>query len=77
MQLFIDHYIIVETTGVYTSPINGKVERPRQIINNMVRIQLLSWGHSNELWCFCYKYTILIISQFIEKRLGTDPIVDW
>ena len=55
MQLFIDHEVIVETTGGYAFSINGKVECPHQTINNTFHIQLLSRVHIYELWCLCYK----------------------
>ena len=41
----------------------------------MVRIQILSRGHSDEIWCFCYQYTILIVSCIFNMRLVTAPIV--
>ena len=46
MELCIDHEIIVEINGGYSSSINGKVERPRQTIKNIVCIQLLSCEHN-------------------------------
>ena len=75
MNLCIEHEFIVETTGDYSSSINGKVENPHQITKNMVCIQILYRGHSDELWCFCYQYTIWIIYHLINRRLGTDTIV--
>ena len=55
MQLYIDYVVIVETTGGYASSIKGKVELTHHTIKNMVHIQLLSRGHHDELWCFCYQ----------------------
>ena len=43
----------------------------------MVCIKILSRGHIDELWCFCYQYTIWIISRLINRRLVKDPIVAW
>ena len=77
MQIFIEHEVIVETTVWYEYSINVKVEHPQQTINNMVHIKLLSYGHSAGLWCFCYQYTIWIISRLINRRMGKDPIVSW
>ena len=65
--------IIVETTGGHASSINGKVERPHQTIKNMVRVQLISRGHSDELWCLCYQYTIWLIARILNRRVGTAP----
>ena len=75
MQLLIDHKVIVETTGGYSHSVNGKVERPHQNINNMVRIQLLSRWHIDELWCFWYQYTIWIIYRLIKRCLVSATIV--
>ena len=77
MQICIGHEVTVDTNGGYASSINGKVECTKKRINNMVRIQLLPRGHSDELWCLCYQYTIWIISRLIKICLGTAPIVAW
>ena len=58
MQICIYHEFIVDTTGGYASSIYRKVQRPYQTINKMVCIKILSCGHSGELWCLCYQYTI-------------------
>ena len=75
MQVYIDHKVVVKTTGGHASSINGKLERPHKTIKNMVRTQLLYRGHSDELWCFYYQYIIWFISCLINMRLGTDPVV--
>ena len=67
IQLCFDHDIIFKTTGGYASPINRKVELPHQIIKNMVCIQLISCGHTDNLWCFCYQYTIWLIYRLINR----------
>ena len=36
----------------------------------------LQW-HTNDLWCFCYQYTIWIICFSVNRCLGIYPIVDW
>ena len=74
---YFDYDIISETTGVYASSINGKVECTHPTIKNMVRIQLLSRGHTDDPWCFCYHYIVRIIYRLINMRLGTHPIVSW
>ena len=74
MQLFIDQEVIVKTTGGYAYLINGNVERPHQTINNIFCIQLLSRGHHNDIWCFCYQYTIWIISHLINRCFDTDIV---
>ena len=43
----------------------------------MVCIQLLSRGHSDELCCFCYKYTTWLMSGLINRLLGMAPISAW
>ena len=45
MHLCIDHGVIVDTNDSYSSSINEKEKRPHQYINNVVRIQLLSFVH--------------------------------
>ena len=77
MQVCIDHGVIVDITGSYSSSINGKIELPQQTIKNMVMTQLLSHGHHDDLWRFCYKYTIWIIPRPITRFLGTYPVVYW
>ena len=78
MKLCLDELqIIVETTGGYNSSVNGKVERPHQTIKNMVRVQLISRGHDDELWCLTYQYTIWIIARLYHSRIKTAPIVAW
>ena len=77
MQICFYHEVIVETTSAYASSINWKLGLPDHIINNMVRIQLLSHGHSYNLWCLCCHYIFCIISFLINIHLVTAPIVSW
>ena len=58
MQLCIEHEFVVKTTNGYACSINGKVECPHQTIKYIVCIQLLSCGHHDDLFYFCYQYTI-------------------
>ena len=76
-NLCIDYEVIVETNGGYASSINGKVKRPQETIDNTICIQLLSCWYSDKLWCFCYKYTIWIISCLINRCLGKYTIFSW
>ena len=63
--------IIVQTTGVYASYINGKIGSPNKKIANTTRSLLLNSSHKKELWCFDYQYAIWI-SQKNEHRLRDD-----
>ena len=77
MQLSFYHEVIVENTYGYASSINGKVECPHQTINTMVRIKILSHGYNDDIWYFCYHYTIWTTYQLINRHLRTSPIVSW
>ena len=78
MALCLDELgIIVETTGGHNSSVNGKVECPHGTIKDMVRVQLLSRGHKDDLWCFCYQYTIWIMARLYNHRVKAAPIVAW
>ena len=50
--------IIVQTTGGYTSSLNGKSESPNKTLANIKRSLLLKSSHKKELWCFAYLYAI-------------------
>ena len=43
----------------------------------MVSIRILSRGHHDIIWCFCYQYTTWIISLVINMLLGKSPTVAW
>ena len=63
--------IIVQTTGGYTSSINGKSESPNKTIDNITRAILLKQSHKKELWCFAYQYAIWLSHQ-TENILSSD-----
>jgi len=54
----------LDTTGGYTSWLNGKIEHPHRTIASKVRAMLYNSGLSNAFWCFAaegaadaYRYT--------------------
>ena len=50
--------MIVQTTGGYASPINGKSEIPNKTLANITRALLLNSSKKKELWCCFYHYNI-------------------
>ena len=55
--------IIVQTTGGYSSSLNGKSESPNKKLANITRALLLNSSHNKELWCFLYQYAIWIFRR--------------
>ena len=55
--------IIVQTTGVDESSINGKSEIPNKTLDNITRALLLKSSHKKELWCFVYQCAIWLYLQ--------------
>ena len=52
--------IIVQTTGVDASSINGKSESPNKTLDNITRALILNSIHKKELYFFSYQYVVCI-----------------
>ena len=71
MKTFYNMNIIVQTTGGYSSSLNGKVKIPNKTCSNITRDILLKSSHNKEVWCFAYQYAICISRQ-TDNRLRGD-----
>ena len=63
--------IIVQTTGVDASSLNGKRKIPNNTLSNITGDLLLCSSHKKELCCFAYHYIIWIYIRN-ENRLQGD-----
>ena len=62
--------IIVQTTGVDASSLNGKSESLNNTLANIMRALLLNSIHNKEPWCFAYQYAIWISHQTDIRLCG-------
>ena len=63
--------IIVKTIGGDAYSIIGKSESPNNTLASITIALTLNSSHKKELWCFSYKYTILLFCR-TENRLRGD-----
>ena len=77
MKTFHNMNIIVQTTGVDTSSLNGKSEIPNNTLDNITRALLLNSSHKKELWCFSYQYAICLSRQNNNIFRGRVPYLLW
>ena len=69
--------IIVQTTGIYESSLNGKIKSSSKTLSNITGALLLNSSHKKELWCLVYRYAICV-SRRTENRLRGDvPYFLW
>ena len=66
--------IIVQTTGRYAPPLNGKREIPNKTLANIKIYLLLNSSHKKEFWCFAYQYAIWISRQTDNRLRGDVPL---
>ena len=69
--------LVVESTGGYTSSLNGKAERPFRTIKNMIRVQLMSRAIDDKLWCCCFQYSIWLLRRLYNRTINDIPILLW
>ena len=63
--------IIVKTTGVDTSSLNGKTEIPNKTLVDITRALLMISSHKKELFCLAY-HSSIFLSRKTENRLSGD-----
>jgi hypothetical protein len=71
------HRITLDTTGGYSSFLNGKVERPHQTIAQLVRAMLINSGHSPDTWCYCAETAADIYRYTYHSTIQTSPYHAW
>ena len=70
--------IIVQTTGVYASSLNGKSEsHNNNKLSNITKTLLLNSSQNKELWCFSYHYAICLSFQTENRLCGDVPNFLW
>jgi hypothetical protein len=67
----------MDTTGSYSSFLDGKVERPHQTISQLVRAMLLNSGQPPNTWCYCAKNAADIYRYIYHSALTTSPYEAW
>ena len=55
--------IIVQTTGGYSSSLNGKSGIPNKTLSDITRAIIMNSSHKKYLWLFAYKYAIYLFLQ--------------
>ncbi len=73
----LEHNITMDTTGGYSSFLNGKVEHPHQTISQLVRAMLLNSGHPPSTWCYCAESAADIYRYTYHSALHTSPYEAW
>jgi hypothetical protein len=73
----LDNNITMDTTGGYSSFLNGKVECPHQTISQLVRAMLLNSGHPPSTWCYCAENATDIYQYTYHSALHTSPYEAW
>jgi hypothetical protein len=71
------HRVTLDTTGGYSSFLNGKVERPHQTISQLVRAMILNSGHTPDLWCYCAETAADIYRYTLHSAINTSPYEAW
>ena len=69
--------IIVQTTCVDASSLNGKIESPNKTLDNIMRDLLLNSSHKKEILWFAYQYAIWISHQTDNILCGDVPYLLW
>ena len=69
--------IVLQTTGGYSSWINGKVERHNQSINTMTRAALYDSGLNHNLWCFAAESMVDTYNARIHSATREQPDFDF
>jgi hypothetical protein len=67
----------LDTTGGYSSFLNGKVERPHQTISQLVRAMLINLGHSRDTWCYCAETAADIYRYTYHSSINMSPYESW
>ena len=70
-------HVTMETTGGYSSFLNGKAERPHRTLANMVRCMLLNSGHKKDKWCYASETAGEIYRYTYHKSIDTSPYFAW
>jgi hypothetical protein len=73
----IHQHITLDTTGSYSSFLNGKVERPHQTIAQIVRAMIINSGHNMNTWCYCAETAADIYHQTYHSALQKSPYKAW
>jgi hypothetical protein len=76
-SFLIHHCITLDTTGGYSSFLNGKVERPHQTIAQLVCAMLINSGHSSDTWCYCAEHAADIYRYTYHTAIQTSPYQAW
>ena len=73
-KMLLDEFkITAQTTGGYSSWINGKAERHNQSINTMTRAALIDSGLNRNLWCFALESMADTYNARIHTATGEQP----
>jgi hypothetical protein len=76
-SLLLCHHITMDTTGGYSSFLNGKVERPHQTIAQLVRSMLINSGHPPDTWCYCAENAADIYRYTYHSAINKSPYEAW
>ena len=72
-MLLKEFQITAQTTGGYSSWINGKSERHNQTINNMTRTALYDSGLKTSLWCFALESMADTYNARVHSATNEQP----
>jgi hypothetical protein len=73
----IHHRITLDTTGGYSSFLNGKLEHPHQTIAQIVRAMIINSGHNMNTWCYCTETAADIYRLTYHTALQKSPHEAW
>jgi len=76
-DFLIQQKISLQTTGGYTSFLNGKVDQHHCTIAQMVHSLLLNSGLPSNSWCYAAEATADIYRYTLHSTLGTTPYEAW
>jgi hypothetical protein len=63
----------MDTTGGYSSFLNGKVERPHQTIAQLVHDMLINSGHPPDTWYYCAENAADIYRNTYHSAINKSP----
>ena len=75
--LYNEFHVTLQTTGGYSSWLNGKSERHIQTISNMIHAAFYDSGLPMKLWCFNAEYQAYIYNSLLHTATNEQPEYYW